>query len=82
MEKEIYVLKVMSSTTIPEVAKEFFPNPDDGYLFLERNLKNTFDVYKKYLSGKEEFVETISAIVADNMIRSVNDWNKKFLKGK
>ena len=83
MEKEIYVLKVMSTTTIPNIAKEFFPHPDDGYLFLERNLQNLFDVYEKNTySGKEKFVETVTPSVAENMIRSVNEWNKKFLKGK
>ena len=79
MEKEIHVLKLTSYDMVPSVAKEFFPHPDNGFLYLERNGKNSYDVWKKHNRG-EDFVETVNNTVANNMISSVNAWNKKALE--
>jgi len=78
--KEIFVvstpLKVLDYSRVPLEAKEFFPHPEEGFIFLNEREDDCVDVYCKYYDGKEVFIETVERNIADNMISSVKNWNR------
>lgn len=69
-------LLINNYARVPEEAKEFFPLPEEGFLFLKDREDNYVDVYCKYNDKEGDvFIETVSFSVAKNMIASVDSWN-------
>lgn len=79
MPQFITPLEVLSYRTVPEVAKEFFPTPEEGYLFFleDKDKKDSVEVWLRDFSKGDFFVEAVTPEVAKNMKLSVESWNQK-----